>query len=73
MIRVLVTLIMILRLILWHKEVSEKVYSSKFGFYLMKNIGFDTKIIQIGQIFMILLISVYSMSAIWKNDHHLKF
>ena len=38
MIWVLVTSIMIPRLILWHKEASEKVYSSKFGFYIVKNI-----------------------------------
>ena len=73
MIQVLVTSIMIPRLILWHKEASEKVYSSKFEFYIVKNIWFDTKIIQIGQVFTILLNSAYSKAAILKNDRHLKF
>ena len=50
MIRVVVIPIMIPRMILWHKEASEKVCSSKFGFYIVKNIWFDTKIIQTGQV-----------------------
>ena len=73
MIRVLVTPIITPRLTLWHKEASEKVYSSKFGFYIVKNILFDTKIIQTGKVFAILLIFVYSIAAILKNDRHLKF
>ena len=72
MIRVLVTLIMILRLILWHKEASEKVYSSKFGFYIVKNMILHKDHLN-GQVFVILMISVYSMVAILKNACHLKF
>ena len=74
MIRVPVTPIMNLRLILWHKETSKKVSISKFGFDIyFSNIWFDTKIIQIRQIFAMLLISVYSMANILKNGHDLKF
>ena len=49
----IVTPIMILRLILWPKEASEKVQSSKFGFYIVKYTWY-TKINEIGQVFAIL-------------------